>query len=63
MAELSKQFLGLSYLCGCTFTIAFDCSGFTQMLERQRGITMPRDDSVQAKWDGAAGRRFAVLRG
>ena len=62
MVELSKQFLGLPYLWGGTSTFGFDCSGFTQMLERHRGITMPRDASVQAKWDGGTPVERAALR-
>lgn len=62
MVELSKQFLGLPYLWGGTSTFGFDCSGFMQMLERQRGITMPRDASVQAKWGGSTTVGRAALR-
>ena len=51
---LSRQFLGVPYLWGGTSSFGFDCSGFTQMLYRRRGIVMPRDASVQAKWPGAA---------
>ena len=66
MVELGKPFLGLPYLWGGRPTLGFDCSGFVQMLERQRGIMMPRDAGVQAAWDGvarggaggAAGRRL-----
>ena len=51
--ELAKRFLGLTYLWGGTSTFGFDCSGFTQMLVRQRGIVMPRDADLQAAWEGA----------
>jgi cell wall-associated NlpC family hydrolase len=50
---LSKRFLRLPYFWGGTSTFGFDCSGFTQMLCRRRGVTIPRDASVQAKWEGA----------
>lgn len=53
VVELSKQFLGLPYLWGGTSTFGFDCSGFVQMLERQRGVTMPRDAGAQATWTGS----------
>lgn len=50
--ELAKRFLGLPYLWGGTSSFGFDCSGFTQMLVRARGITMPRDADKQAAWSG-----------
>jgi hypothetical protein len=53
VVALSKQFLGLPYFWGGTSSFGFDCSGFTQMLCRRRGIVIPRDTSVQVKWAGA----------
>ena len=50
--ELAKRFLGLPYLWGGTSTFGYDCSGFMQMLIRQRGILMPRDADLQAAWSG-----------
>jgi cell wall-associated NlpC family hydrolase len=50
--ELGKRFLGLPYLWGGRSSFGFDCSGFTQMLVRARGITMPRDADQQAAWSG-----------
>lgn len=50
--ELAKRFLGVPYLWGGTSSFGFDCSGFTQMLVRARGITMPRDADQQAAWNG-----------
>ncbi|HWR13251.1 MAG TPA: SH3 domain-containing C40 family peptidase [Terriglobales bacterium] len=50
--ELAKKFLGVTYTWGGTSSFGFDCSGFTQMLMRQRGVVMPRDADVQARWDG-----------
>lgn len=49
---LAKKFLGVTYTWGGTSSFGFDCSGFTQMLMRQRGITMPRDADIQATWSG-----------
>lgn len=52
--ELGKRFLGLPYLWGGRSSFGYDCSGFTQMLVRSRGIIMPRDADLQAAWDGVA---------
>ena len=52
--ELAKRFLGIPYLWGGRSSFGFDCSGFTQMLVRARGINMPRDADQQAAWKGVA---------
>lgn len=52
MLELAHKFLGITYTWGGVSSYGFDCSGFTQMLERQRGIEMPRDADLQAAWSG-----------
>jgi cell wall-associated NlpC family hydrolase len=52
MLALSKKFLGLPYTWGGTSSFGYDCSGFVQMLERRRGIVMPRDAQPQADWSG-----------
>ena len=51
--ELARRFLGVTYTWGGVSSFGFDCSGFTQMLERQRGIEMPRDAGLQAAWKRA----------
>ena len=51
---LAKRFLGLPYLWGGRSSYGYDCSGFTQMLVRSRGINMPRDADLQAAWEGIA---------
>jgi cell wall-associated NlpC family hydrolase len=50
--DLAKKFLGLPYTWGGTSSYGFDCSGFVQMLMRQRGFVMPRDAGPQAEWSG-----------
>jgi cell wall-associated NlpC family hydrolase len=55
----SKRFLGLPYLWGGTSAFGYDCSGFTQMLCRRRGMALPRDAAPQARWSGSV----AVDRG
>jgi len=50
--RLARKFLGITYTWGGISSFGFDCSGFTQMLVRQRGIEMPRDADLQAAWTG-----------
>jgi len=50
--QLARKFLGITYTWGGVSSFGFDCSGFTQMLIRQRGIEMPRDADLQAGWTG-----------
>ncbi len=52
ITEFSKRFLGLPYLWGGVSTFGYDCSGFVQMLERRRGVMLPRDAAPQAAWSG-----------
>lgn len=62
MISLAHRFLGITYTWGGVSSFGFDCSGFTQMLERQRGIEMPRDADLQAVWSGAVPVKRADLR-
>lgn len=50
MVQFSHRFLGLPYTWGGTSSFGYDCSGFVQMLMRQRGYYIPRDADVQAAW-------------
>jgi gamma-D-glutamyl-L-lysine dipeptidyl-peptidase len=52
MLTLSRRFLGLPYTWGGTSSFGYDCSGFVQMLERRRGVMLPRDAQPQADWSG-----------
>lgn len=60
--ELAKRFIGITYLWGGTSSFGFDCSGFTQMLVRRRGVVMPRDADVQAVWKGVEPVKRSQLR-
>jgi cell wall-associated NlpC family hydrolase len=62
MVATAKKFMGVTYTWGGTSDFGFDCSGFTQMLIRQRGIIMPRDADLQAAWTGVAPVERANLR-
>lgn len=52
MLALARGFLGSPYTWGGTSSYGYDCSGFAQMLERRRGVMMPRDAGPQADWSG-----------
>ena len=52
MLRVARRFMGTTYTWGGTSSFGFDCSGFTQMLVRRRGIEMPRDADLQAGWSG-----------
>jgi gamma-D-glutamyl-L-lysine dipeptidyl-peptidase len=52
--DLAKKFLGVTYTWGGTSSFGYDCSGFMQMLMKQRGYLMPRDANIQASWTGVA---------
>ena len=60
--NLAKRFLGFTYLWGGTSSFGFDCSGFTQMLVRRRGIVMPRDADLQVAWTGVEAVKRNNLR-
>jgi gamma-D-glutamyl-L-lysine dipeptidyl-peptidase len=51
---LARRFLGVTYTWGGRSSLGYDCSGFTQMVVRSRGVVMPRDADKQAAWEGAA---------
>lgn len=60
--ELAKKFIGVTYTWGGTSSFGYDCSGFMQMLMKQRGYLMPRDANIQASWSGVAPVERAALQ-
>jgi len=62
MVQFSHRFLGLPYTWGGTSSFGYDCSGFVQMLMRQRGYLIPRDADVQAAWSGFEPVKVSKLR-
>ncbi|MDX2149449.1 MAG: NlpC/P60 family protein [Bryobacteraceae bacterium] len=59
---LARRFLGLPHTWGGTSSFGYDCSGFTQMLCRRRGIAIPRDAKPQAHWSKAQAVERGALR-
>ena len=49
LAEIALQYLNAPYLWGGKTFMGIDCSGFSQMVFKQLGITLPRDAYQQAE--------------
>lgn len=49
LAETAIQYLNAPYLWGGKTFMGIDCSGFTQMVYKQLGVTLPRDAYQQAE--------------
>jgi cell wall-associated NlpC family hydrolase len=47
LIELSKKFISTPYLWGGASSLMLDCSGFTQLLYRVNGYSIPRDADQQ----------------
>ena len=52
----ARRFLGLQYLWAGTSGFGLDCSGFTHLVYKALGVTIPRDADDQA----TVGRRIAT---
>lgn len=52
MCKMSERFLNLPYTWGGRSSFGYDCTGFVQMLYRQRGIFLPRDSKDQMEYEG-----------
>lgn len=48
IVNTAKKYLGVPYIFGGSSTSGFDCSGFTQFVYRQFGISIPRTSTAQA---------------
>lgn len=48
IVSTAQNFLGGAYVSGGTSPSGFDCSGFTQYVYKQNGITIARTSSAQA---------------
>ncbi|MEQ9261555.1 MAG: C40 family peptidase [Owenweeksia sp.] len=49
LVEFAYQYLNAPYLWGGRTPIGIDCSGFTQMVYRLTGYSLPRDSAEQAR--------------
>lgn len=56
IVDIASQYIGTMYVYGGTTPAGFDCSGFTQYVYAQVGISIPRTSSDQA----AAGRQVSA---
>lgn len=56
VAGIALKYLGTPYVYGGSSPRGFDCSGFTQYVYRQAGVSLPRTSGAQA----GAGQRVSV---
>ncbi len=55
LVETAKNYLGSPYLWGGRSFFGIDCSGFTQIVYRMCGYSLPRDSSQQAEHGNLVG--------
>jgi hypothetical protein len=63
LVEEARRFLGLSYLWAGTSGFGLDCSGFTHLVYKTLGVTIPRDAGPQATVGRRVGTRGALRAG
>jgi cell wall-associated NlpC family hydrolase len=59
----ARRFLGLQYLWAGTAGFGFDCSGFTHLVFKTLGVTIPRDADAQATTGAKVATRGALRAG
>lgn len=54
LIKTARRFIGVPYLWGGSTPFGIDCSGFTQLVYKLNGFTLPRDSGLQADVQNAS---------